>query len=76
MVRAKMTLQAVTEYPGGMKCLKFYTQYDPSLPEDQRFSKATQSGSIEMHVDNPKALEQFKLGEAYYVDFSPAPAAK
>jgi hypothetical protein len=29
-----------------------------------------------MSIDNPAALEQFKAGEHYFVDFSPAPAAE
>ena len=44
-------------------------------PEDQRFSKATPSGSLRMQVDNPAALEQFEPGKAYYLDFTPVPEA-
>lgn len=72
-VRAKMRLNAITEHDTGSKTLKFYTSYDQTIPEDQRFMKATPSGTIEMLVDNPAALEQFKIGESYYVDFTPAP---
>lgn len=72
MVRAKMVLQTVSEHAWGAKTLKFATQYDAAIPEDQRFQKATPSGSIEMLVDNPVALQQFDLGKAYYVDFTEA----
>jgi len=73
-VRAKMQLQEVTsvQWSAGTKILKFQTSYDPTIPEDQRFTKATPSGQITMQVDNPAALEQLKLGEFYYVDFTPA----
>lgn len=53
------------------KVLKFSTQYDDTIPEDQRFQKATPSGTCEMQIDNPAALAQFQLGADYYVDFSP-----
>ena len=68
-VRAKMRLTAVTDHEGGSRTLKFWTQYDPSIPEDQRFQKATPSGSIEMMVDNQAVLPHFVLGKHYYVDF-------
>ncbi|MFP3186793.1 MAG: hypothetical protein RXR52_36625 [Paraburkholderia sp.] len=73
-VRAKFQLQQVTaNHWGPSKTLKFYASYDPSIPEDQRFAKATPSGSFEMTVDNPAALEQFELGKQYYFDITEAP---
>lgn len=69
-VRAKMVLTTIADHNWGGKTLKFSTQYDATIPEDQRFQKATPSGSIEMQVDNPAALEQFALGKSYYVDFN------
>jgi hypothetical protein len=73
-VRAKLHLKSETTYEWGGKKLTFETRYDTTIPEDQRFQKATPSGSIEMQIDNPIALEQFKLGGDYYVDFTPVPA--
>jgi hypothetical protein len=70
-VRAKLVLTEVGEMLHG-KRLHFSAQYDTSIPEDQRFQKATPSASAEFQIDNPAALAQFKLGEAYYVDFTPA----
>ncbi len=78
-VRAKMTLNSITEERRGpgegqsVKYLNFTCTYDPSLPEDQRFQKATPTGSATFQVDNPAALEQFVPGQSYYVDFSPVP---
>ena len=71
-VRAKLQLNSMTELAWGGKTLRFVAQYDPSIPEDQRFQKATPCAQAEFQIDNPAALEQFKLGEYYYVDFSPA----
>ncbi len=46
---------------------KFAPQYDQSLPEDRRFSKATPSGNFEMCVDNPPVREFLKrhLGKQF-----------
>lgn len=77
MVRAKLKLTSMTESkwhkdaPGSVT-LKFSAQYDTSIPEDKRFQKATPSGTCEMQIDNQAALEQFVLGNDYYVDFTPA----
>lgn len=78
-VRAKFLLSEVTNtaYNPAAKRLKFTAQYDVSIPEDQRFQKATPWGEFEMQVDNPAAVAQFELGKQYYIDFTPAdvPAA-
>ncbi|TAM50208.1 MAG: hypothetical protein EPN57_20525 [Paraburkholderia sp.] len=78
-VRAKFMLSEVTtnSYNPAAKKFKFTAQYDPSIPEDQRFQKATPWGEFEMQVDNPAAAVQFELGKQYYIDFTPAdiPAA-
>lgn len=71
-VRAKFTLTAITSHAYGGKTLRFQPVYDQSIPEDQRFQKATPSGQFDMTVDNPVALEQFELGKAYYFDATPA----
>lgn len=73
-VRAKMKLTAITEHANWQgKRLRFESQYDMSIPEDQRFQKATPSANAEFTIDNPPALEQFKLGDDYYLDFTPVP---
>lgn len=73
MVRGKFMLQQIIQssWGGEGRTLIFAAQYDPDLPEDQSYSKATPTGKIEMTVDNPAALEQFQLGKAYYLDFTP-----
>jgi hypothetical protein len=67
MVRAKFVVSSIKDGQ-----IEFSTQYDTSIPEDQRFQTATPWGSIKMQIDNPKALEQFAVGKAFYADFSPA----
>lgn len=73
MVRAKLRLTSITQQEWGGQQLKFTAQYDPNIPEDARFQKATPSAEATFQVDNPDAFNQFKIGECYYVDFSPAP---
>lgn len=77
-IRCKVQLSAITEsaWSTSSKELKFSAFYDQSIPEDQRFAKATPSAQFTMQVDNPSALDHFKLGAFYYVDFDriePAP---
>lgn len=76
-VRAKLKLTSTKQtkwHPGheGQTSLRFEAQYDATIPEDQRFQKATPSGHCELVIDNPAALAQFELGKDYYVDFTPA----
>lgn len=74
MVRGKFVLRERMEssYGGNSRELTFYAQYDPDLPEDQKYAEATPSGKITMLVESPAALAQFELGKSYYVDFTPA----
>lgn len=76
-IRAKLTVteEAKTRY--GQNRLKFQADYDQNIPEDQRFQKATPSATAEFWIDNPVALDFFKLGGTYYCDFieAPKPAA-
>jgi hypothetical protein len=78
MVRAKMKLTSISETSYGApepeRKLRFDCVYDSAKnPEDVGFTKATPTGSAEFRIDNPDALAQFKVGEYYYVDFSPVP---
>lgn len=69
--RAKFNCQSSTTHAwsADAKTYRFQAAYDPDLPEDQRFAKATPSGSLEILVDNPNV--QFKLGANYYLDITP-----
>ena len=74
MVRGKFTLTSMTQSAGSTgRSLTFTPQYDPNLPEDQKYAKATPSGELKMYVDNPPALAQLELGKAYYLDLTPVP---
>ena len=74
-VRAKFQLQEITSnfWNPTSKTLIFRAAYDMTIPEDQRFNKATPSATVTMQVDNPAALEQFELGKYYYFDMTQVP---
>lgn len=48
---------------------RFTAQYDQSIPEDQRYAKASPSGELRIKVDNPYVT--FEPGRQYYLDFTP-----
>jgi hypothetical protein len=50
----------------------FQAMYDPDVPEDQRYAKATPTGSMSFAVDNPAVT--FEPGKSYYLDITPADA--
>lgn len=70
-VRAKFKVQSVTEVEGGFKSVKLFPVTSGS-PENAEFFKWTPSGSIDMGTINEAAAEQFKPGQEFYVDFTPA----
>jgi hypothetical protein len=73
-VRAKLTVTAVTEHDnkGHGKTIELMCVYDPTIPEDYRFCEATPNGQVKLYITNPAALDQFKIGKAFYLDFTPA----
>lgn len=74
MVRGKFRVIKISETAyGSGKEVVLQPEYDTSIDEDRRYSKATPSGQITMFIDNPPALEYLKLGEYFYVDFTAVP---
>lgn len=74
MVRAKFQVTAITSHSWGGTEIVLEPRYDSSIPEDRRFSDATPSGKMTMLINNPAAVDQLKLGQFFYVDFTPVPA--
>lgn len=70
MVRGKFVVKAI-EHTEHSTIIKFRAVYDDGIEENKRFAKATPTGTIEMQVDNPKALNVFDIGDGFYVDFVP-----
>ena len=70
-IRCKFQLVEVTEFVHGGRKYKFAPQYDTSIPEDQRFAKASPSGEFTIYVDNPEVHKEWKVGQYYYFDATP-----
>lgn len=51
-------------------CLK--AQYDPVLPEENRFAEATPIGDLKVRITNPKLSEFFKPGKKYLMAITEA----
>lgn len=48
----------------GTREYEFWAQYDTSVPEELRYSKATPSARVTITVDNPTV--DFVVGRSYY----------
>lgn len=70
-VRGKFTVSSVTNLSATSTYVnvKLRAVYSNS-PEDNSYSAATPSGSIEMTITNPAAVEQLPIGAQFYVDFT------
>jgi hypothetical protein len=77
-VRAKFICQS--KIPSGSQTTVFlsavYSNKDGSRAEENKaFSDATPSGMVQISIANDKpALQQFEVGQAYYIDFTPVEA--
>lgn len=72
-VRAKMEVSEVTKTAYGAERVKLNAVYGGDKnSEDNTYSKATPSASVEMQVDNEAVHGAFVPGKKYYVDFTPA----
>lgn len=69
-MRAKMRLDQVnrTEYAETLK----FSAVCGDKPEDNSFSKATPSASLEMQITNKDLWGKFAPGQKFYVDFTAA----
>lgn len=72
MVRGKFRVQSIKRFQWSPTAVEITLgcEYDQSIAEDQRYSKATPQGSITMTVDNPPASDYLALGKTFYVDFT------
>ena len=74
-VRAKFKCYSVEEFAGGSKTAKLSAVYSAN-GENAQFAHATPSGTLSISIDSQtEAVEFFKAGEEYYLDFSPVPKA-
>lgn len=75
MIRCKFKVMAIQDNGSTenhtSKKVTLFTQYDPTLPEDQRFTRWTPTGTLDVVIDNPAALARLAVGADYYVDLTP-----
>ena len=76
-MRAKLKVSSVEPYPGGEN-LSFSAvgkgePYDEDgSDENNTYAQFTPSAELTMTVNNPNLLCKFKVGQEFYVDFTPA----
>lgn len=72
-IRAKMRLNNIFGQAWGGAKVIFHCAYDPAIPEDQSFSKATPNGVAEFQIDNEAASGRLTIGKSYYFDITEVP---
>lgn len=71
-MRAKLQIETVTNTTYSER-LKFHAVYGGDKnKEDNTFSEATPSASLEMEITNKELHGKFVPGQKFYVDFTPA----
>lgn len=61
-----------TDPDSPFKRVVFEPRYDQSIPEDQRFHKATPSGRLDIVVDNQQMLAELAVGDTAYITITKA----
>ena len=72
VVRAKFKVEEVTQNTQGHSVR--LTPVTSGSPENEQFFKWTPWGDIKIGTINAEAAAQFKPGQQFYVDFTPAAA--
>ena len=75
-MRAKLQISSIEQFPTSER-LKFQAVAAKSYPadgsdEDNTYAKFSPQADFTITITNPALLGQFKAGEKYYVDFTPA----
>jgi hypothetical protein len=74
-VRAKFRVDSITRHSWNKEAASVeLTAVSGDKEDNKSWSEYTPSGSLKMCITNPAAVEQFKLGEEYFLDFTPAKA--
>jgi hypothetical protein len=71
-VRAKFRVESVEISASGGRKIKMAAVTADGVPEHERFHRWTPSGTLEMWVDNPSAMDAFVQGKFMYLDFTTA----
>jgi len=81
MVRAKMKVTEIVDRSSSWSSGAAQESHEVTLspvndPANKTWAKYTPGGSVKLTINNPEAFEQFKIGETFFVDFTPAPATE
>lgn len=73
-VRAKFWVTGINHrHIGDDSAVNAEITLDPAYGEgNETWSKWTPAGKITLTITNPAAVEQFTLGDEFFVDFTPA----
>ena len=74
-VRAVVRVTALKQYGYDGKVTQVDVHMQPVADKEgvyKSYSAATPHGELMLAITNPEAFEQFKVGKAYLVDFTPA----
>lgn len=71
MIKAKFKVLTITERMGDQKEVHLQPVVSGS-EENKTFSTYTPTGELKMTITNPAAMDFFKIGKEYYLDFTPA----
>lgn len=81
-MRAKFSIQSIGSFKnadgsksheilGMLPVCKSGGYPEDGLDEDNTFAKWSPSGNLSLTITNPALWDRFKLGEKFYLDFSP-----
>ena len=76
-MRAKFVVSSVDQCPSGERVNFNAVAKSPAYPsdgsdEDNTFAKFSPSANCSIFIANPALWQQFKAGDKFYVDFTPA----
>lgn len=72
-MRAKFQCSSVKNYQGDFQEAELHAVYssdEKDKEENNQFSEATPSGNLKITISNPRAINFFKPGKEYYLDFT------
>lgn len=77
-MRAKLQISSITKHSAECEQLRFHGVAASSYPadgsdENNTFAKFSPSVSLDITIMNPALIGKFEPGQAFYVDFTPAP---
>ena len=75
-MRAKMKVGAIFPHAEGVEMLTMFGVAANKYPadgtdEDNTFAKFSPSAEFRLHLANPALVGTFKIGDTFYVDFTP-----